>query len=147
MTVTSSAKLSQIAALSREDAKTAHFNAVGAKNVEGFQVFHNLVLVATYIRPETTKGGIIRPDRNLAEDRFQGKVGLVLKVGPIAFKDDNVNKFGGRYVKPGDWVVYRASDGHELYFVDESTGRDGTPCRLLEDIHIKGRVEAPESVF
>lgn len=144
MTVTSSHRLRELAAASREDAAGSLKSAVG--DLSGFEPFHNLVLVATYIRPETTTGGIIRPDRNLAEDRFQGKVGLVLKVGPIAFKDDNVNKFGGLTVQEGDWVLYRASDGHEMFFVDRN-GRDGTPCRLLEDVHIKARLREPELVF
>lgn len=144
MTVTSAKKLHDIAIASGSDPKGAILNAVG--DISGFEPFHNLVLVGTYVRPETTRGGIIRPDRNLAEDRFQGKVGLVLKVGPIAFNDDQVNKFGGVTVQEGDWVVYRASDGAEMFFVDDN-GRDGTPCRLLEDVHIKARVNDPEMVF
>lgn len=145
MTVTSSAKLREIAEGSREDPKAAVRAAVkGITDI--IEPLHNLILVGTYVRPEKTKGGIIRVDRSLAEDRFQGKVGLVLKVGPIAFKDDNVNKFGGVTVKEGDWVLYRSSDGHEMFYVDEN-GRDGTPVRLLEDIHIKGRLSDPEKVY
>ena len=145
MTVTASRKLSDIASRSGNDPKGALLDAIG--DISGFQVFQHYVLVGTYVRPETTKGGIIRPDRNLVEDRFQGKVGLVLKSGPIAFEDTELAKFGGQAPAVGEWVVFRPSDGFEMFFVDPSTGRDGTPCRMLEDVHIKGRVEDPESVY
>lgn len=144
MSVTASRKLRDIAGQSGNDPRRALIDAIG--DVAGFEPFHNLVLVATYVAPEKTKGGIIRIDRTLAEDRFQGKVGLVLKVGPIAFQDDAASKFGGISVKPGDWVTYRASDGYEMFFVDPN-GRDGTPCRLLEDIHIKARLLDPSMVY
>ena len=144
--VTSSAKLREIAAAqdTGSTAKEALFDAIG--DYSKFKLFHALVLVATYVAPERTKGGIIRPDRTLAEDRFQGKIGLVLDVGPRAFVDDNVNKFGGITVQPGDWVLYRAADGFEMFFVDKN-GLDGTPCRLLEDVNIKGRVADPAFIY
>lgn len=146
MTVLASAKLRELAEIAGGggDVKAGILKTVG--NVSGYEPFHNLILVAKYVRPEKTRGGIIRVDRSLAEDRFQGKVGLVLKTGPIAFKDDQVNKFGGFSVKAGDWVVYRISDGLEFFFVDPN-GRDGTPGLLIEDIHIKARINDPEMVY
>ena len=142
MTVT--ARLRDIAIAASNDPKAALINSLG--DVSGFEPFHNLILVATYVAPEKTKGGIIRPDRNLAEDRFQGKVGLVIKVGPQAFVDDSARLFGGVRVQEGDWVMYRPADGLEMFFVN-STGREGTPCRLIEDICIKGRVNDPSMIY
>ncbi len=144
MTVTSAVKLRDIARTSGADPKGAVLGAVG--DISGFEPFHNLILVATYVQPEKTKGGIILIDNTLAEDRFQGKVGLVLRIGPIAFQDDNVNKFGGITVAPGDWVLYQASDGFEMFFVDQN-GRDGTPCRLLADTNIKARLADPKLIY
>lgn len=144
MTVTAYKKLRDIAQSAATDAKAALLDAVG--DISGFEVFHAQVLVATYIQPERTKGGIILADRTLAEDRFQGKIGLVLKVGPRAFVDDGINQFGGVKVAIGDWVTYRASDGFELFFVD-ANGRDGTPCRLIEDVNIKGRIANPAAIY
>src|SRR5262245_48416119 len=92
-----------------------------AGDLNDYDIFHNLVLVATYVPPAKVFKGpqgedvvFHTSDRALEEERFQGKVGLVLKVGPLAFKDDTVAKFGGVTVKPGDWVVFRPSDGYEL---------------------------------
>lgn len=139
------ANLREIARAAENDPKQAIMDAVG--DLDDYECFHNLVLVATYIGPEKTKGGIILADRSIAENRFQGKVGLVLKVGPLAFKDDNIAKFGGVTVSPGDWVVYRPSDGIEHFVKDSRTVNDGVPCRLIEDAHIKGRVSDPAAVY
>jgi len=130
------AKLRELA--SADDPKQAILNELG--DLSGLELFHNQVMVATYIRPERTSGGIFLPDKTLAEDRFQGKVGLVVKLGPLAFKDDAIAKFGGVKLEEGDWVYYRASDGMELFSVDK-TG--GVPCRIFEDTMIKGRVSDP----
>ena len=133
------AKLRDIAQASGADPKGALFDAV-AHALPKLRVFHNKVLVATYIRPEKTKGGIYLADRSLDEDRFQGKVGLVLMFGPRAFVDDPVNKFGGVKVEVGDWAVYTASNGRERFI-------DGVPCRLLDDNHIEGTTDDPDLIY
>lgn len=139
------AKLREIAEAAQIDPKRALLDSLPVA-VKDYEVFHNRVLVATYVRPEKTKGGIILADRSLAEDRFQGKVGLVIKVGPLAFADDGAARFGGVALQPGDWVTYRPSDGIEVFFVDDN-GRDATPCRQLEDIHILGRTPDPALIW
>lgn len=125
-----------------------------AGDLSDYEVFHNLVLVATYIAPPKVMKGangedviFHTPDNSMAEDRFQGKVGLVLKVGPTAFKDDSVAKFGGVTLKPGDWVAYRPSDGHELFIRDRRERDKGLSCRLIEDVFIRGRVSDPSLIY
>lgn len=108
--------------------------------LDKFEVFHNQVLLGIYMAPEKTKGGIIRPDSVKAEDRWQGKVGLVLQAGPLAFVNDNRNDFRGQGVAMDDWILFRVSDGFPLDI-------NGVHCRLIEDIHIKGRVTAPEIIW
>jgi co-chaperonin GroES (HSP10) len=132
------AKLREIAARSGDDPKRSILDQL--PDISELEIFHNQVMVATYIRPERTAGGIFIPDKTLAEDRFQGKVGLVVKVGPLAFKDDSIAKFGGIEVNEGDWVFFRPADGME-FFSKDKTG--GVPCRIFEDTHIKGRVADP----
>ena len=65
------------------------------------------VMVLQYIRPEGTKtaGGIILAAQTLKEDEYQGRVGLVLAVGPDAYAD-TARYPGGAWVKPGDWVAW-----------------------------------------
>ncbi len=124
-----------------------------ASSVNDFEVFHNLVLVATYIKPpRMMKGpdGKLVPfhetDRALDEERFQGKPALVLKCGPLAFKDDGYIKFGGATIEPGDWVVVRPSDGLEM-FMGAAGASEGASVRLFEDAHIKGRVKEPSTIY
>lgn len=131
-----------------DDPKEAILASIDPQFLADYEVFHNQVLIATYIRSDKSKGGIyLGGDRTRAEDRFQGSVGLVLKVGPGAFKDDRVNQFFGVSVKEGDWIHFRTSDAREFFFVDPRTRLDGTSVRLIEDVHVKGRIQDPESVF
>ena len=137
------AKLREIAQVSQHDPVQALIDAVG--DVSGIEVMHNLVLVATYIEPERTPGGVIKPDSAMEENRFQGKAGLVLALGPLAFKDDDRTKFGGMKLNAGDWVIARPSDGLEMLKVNRDTG--GAYLRLFEDINIKARVSDPALIY
>ena len=85
-------------------------------DISKIEVLHNQILVGVYIRPEKTKGGILLTSQTRDEDRYQGKAGLVLKKGPLAFVDDENNKFHGQNVDIGDWVFYRVSDGFLIKF-------------------------------
>jgi len=111
------------------------------------EVFNNLVLVAIYERPEKTSGGLILPGQNLAEDRHQSKVGLVIRTGPSAFVSDG-NWFNGIKVDVGDWILFRASDGWRLDLPARINGRSSeVPCRMLEDVAVKGRIDHPDRVW
>lgn len=98
------------------------------------------VLVGTYIRPEKTKGGVLLTHKIRDEDLYQGKCGLVLKVAPGAFVDGPDAKFNGFNVKVGDWIFYRVADGFALSV-------HGHHCRILEDVHVRGRVPNPDMVM
>jgi hypothetical protein len=147
MTVTSVRKLSDISyriALG-EDPRQTLIDAIGKNNIDAYHPSFRLVLVATYVRSNMSKGGIILGgDNTLGENRFQGKVGLVLKLGPGCFEHP---QFGGFKVEPGDWVHYRTSDADEFFFVDEDTGLDGASVRLVDDTLIKAKVDDPQKVF
>lgn len=138
-------RLRDIAQRASVDPKAALVESLQGRHL-GIQMFHGNVLVATYIEPEKTAGGIIKPDRTLAENRFQGKGALVLRMGPLAFKDDNIAKFGGAELKEGDWVMVRPSDGFELFAVD-SSGQAGTSCRVFKDVDIIARLDDPALVY
>lgn len=139
------ANLRAIAQAANHDPKQALLDSAGP--LTEYEVFHNLVLVATYV-PSEKIGSIIVPDRTMAENRFQGKIGLVLKIGPTAFQDDAAVKFGGITIEPGDWVMYRPSDGTELFIKDRmGLANDGLPCRMFSDTLIMGRVSDPALIY
>lgn len=112
------------------------------------EVFGSDILVAIYKRPNKTKSGIFLADSTLAEDKWQGKAALVLKMGPTAYLDEDGNKF--RDIKEGDWVVARASDGWACTLNTLKTGvsrEDAVDCRIISDIAVRMRVKDPDSIY
>lgn len=119
--------------------KDGIINSFGAA-LDDIEVMGNQVLVGIYIPPKVTKGGIIRPDENRDESKFQGKAFLVLKKGPLAFVDGGNISFKGQNIEEGDWVVGRVSDGWQLKL-------NGVECRMFDDIHIKLKIQNPDMVY
>jgi len=109
-------------------------------DIKEVEIFNNQILCAIYIRPQKTKSGIILTEKYVDEDKYQGKVGLVLKMGPEAFVDDSGKWFKNMKIKVGDWVVFRPSDGW-------SVSINGKSCRILDDVAIRGRVKSPDIIW
>lgn len=107
--------------------------------LDQISLLHSKVLVALYISPEKTKGGIIRPDSNVKEDVWQGMVGLVVKKGPIAFVDDETNRFGGADAAIGEWVAFTPGDGRRIQI-------NGVDCRIIEDTQLMLKVSDPSII-
>lgn len=128
------------------DPKQALLDKVGDLN--DVEIFGSDVLVALYIPPEKTKSGIILADSTREESRWQGKVGLILKLGTTAYVDEDGNKF--RDIKAGDWVVFRPSDGwpFQLNTMKSRISKESVvDCRVVNDIHIRCRVAHPDVVY
>lgn len=136
--------LRDIAQAAAFDPERAIRDALG--DISGVEIFHHHILVATYIEPEVTSGGIIKPDNTLAQNRFQGKAALVLLCGPNAFRDDGTTSFGGITVAPGDWVFARPADGMEV-FIGGAGATSGVSCRIFADKDIYGRLPHPSMVY
>jgi co-chaperonin GroES (HSP10) len=118
-----------------EDPKKELMSKVG--DLSGMSLFGPTVLMATYLRPAKTKSGIILTEKYRDEDIYQGKIGLVLKLGPKAFSDE---PWFGEKVEVGDWVWFRASNGTALK-VNE------VDCRYMDDIHVQGKVAQPDMIW
>ncbi len=108
-------------------------------DIDGYSIFHNQVLVAVYIRPETAASGLILTGKTLDEDRYQSKVGLVIKMGPAAFVPTGEWNWQHE-IKVNDWVVFRPSDGWNQTV-------NGVLCRALDDTLIRGVVNDPDLVY
>jgi hypothetical protein len=120
-----------------EDPKNKLLEDLG--DLSEIELFHNQVLLAVYIRPQKTKSGLYLTDKHTDEDRFQSKVGLLVKTGPQAFEQDG-NWFSGVDFKDHDWLVFRPSDGWSITV-------NGVLCRIFDDINIRGRVPHPDAVW
>lgn len=120
------------------DPKAEMLKQVG--DLSGIDIMYNMVLLAAYIRPERTKGGIIRPNESKEEDVWQGKVGMVIKLGPDAFQDDDDTSFNGQSAELGEWVVFKTGDAWQLTIGE-------WPCRLVRDSSIKMKINDPSQIF
>jgi co-chaperonin GroES (HSP10) len=120
------------------------------------RVLRNRVLVCTYVEAEVTAGGILKPQSRIDESKYQGKVGLVLKVGPMAFQFDEVlediQKVDAQAAFEhhgvpliGDWVFFRASDTWDCGLAVEP-GK-GVHCRFINDDSIVGVITDPSSIW
>lgn len=134
--VLSAPKIEQIS--QSNNPKLAIIKAAG--DLSEIDVFTDLVMVGTYIRPEKTSGGIIRPQEVVKEDEYQGKVGLVLKVGPLAYSDWEDPAERGENAEIGTWVVFHVKDGWPVQI-------NGVACRLIPYDKIRARVTNPAMVF
>ena len=109
------------------------------------ELFGNNILVAVYQRPKEAQYGKLKlhlADSTRDEDKHQGKVGLVLKLGPRAFQDDDEFDFHGQSVEVGDWIVYRPSEGWQLTLTDNQV-----LCRMLTEGSIRMRIPSPDMVW
>jgi co-chaperonin GroES (HSP10) len=111
-----------------------------AGDISNVEVFNNQLLVAVYVRPAKTKSGIYLTDKTTEEDRYQSKIGLVLKMGDSAFNDKSGEWFNGMQIEEGDWVIFRPSDGWSITV-------NGQLCRMIDDVNVKGRVDQPDRVW
>ena len=108
-------------------------------DLEGLEVLHNQIVCAIYIRPDVTAGGIYLTDKYREEDKYQGKVGLVVKMGPDACKPDG-QWYQDVQINLHDWLAFRPSDGWPITIND-------VPCRVLEDPHVRMRISHPDMVW
>lgn len=127
---------------SATDPKEAILKEIG--DLGNVEVMAGRLLVAIYIGSnvassvKTAQGGtvnILRPDSNVREDVWQDIVGLVLKRGPLAYKDDETHHFGGQEAKVGDWVVYQNGGPRRQI--------RGVDCRVIEDVHVEMVIDDP----
>ena len=137
------------------DAAEKHFSdtvrvireSIGERLLGLVDVKMNQILVAVWKRPTArdTGGGkmLYLPEKSdmVAEQEYQGKTGLVLKMGPHAYvSDENVAYSDADKVDVGDWVVFRAGEGMRLRL-------HGWDCILTTERGIKLRVPRPDEVY
>ena len=120
-----------------KDPKDVILDAIG--DLSGIEVAKNQFILAVYERPQMTKSSILLPDSVREEDKFQGKVGLIVKLGPDAFVDDEKWHFTLKGAV-GDWIVIRASDGWACTI-------NGKLCRMADDTDLRLRIQHPDQVW
>lgn len=133
--------------------------AVG--NLDHIELWGEEVLVAPFIQPGKTKGGIITGVRQQTEDKWQSKSFLILKLGVKAQK---IADGGSTYApKVGDWCfgfpqeadhVSVRGPGYKMAKSKDFDGEtrqvrdfEGWPCRLVLIGDIRGRTGRPQDIM
>jgi hypothetical protein len=110
-------------------------------HLDGIVPLGAYIVAAAYIRPEKTKGGVLLSDYQGGardEDKYQGKVHLLLKCGPLAFYEEEAgNIWGSRKPAVGDWIIIKVSDGMP-FLLGKRT------CRLVFHEAIRMIVNRPD---
>lgn len=126
------------------DPKQALLDRIG--EIPANVVQFSRILVAVYQPPivNKTAGGIILTESLVEEDvdeyLWQGKVGLIVAMGPQAYVDDDSVKFHGTKNKIGDWVWFHPSDARGCEV-------NGVFCRVLREGDIIGTIPHPDYVW
>lgn len=120
-----------------EDPKDIVLRDLG--DISSVEIWKNQVLCAIYERPNKTKSGLFITDSTIDEDKFQGKVALVVALGPDAFVDDDKWTFSSAAALH-DWVFFRTAESTAVTV-------NGKMCRLVLDTDIRGRIQHPDSIW
>ena len=97
------------------------------------------VLILPFSLPSVTKGGIQLAKATVDKERLATVVGLVVALGPDAYKD--FNKFPeGAWCKEGDWVIFGRYAGARFQI-------EGGDMRLLNDDEILAVIDNPEDII
>lgn len=136
-----------------EQQKEAIFKGLG--DLDQFEILDEDVLLALYAPSNVAAAGrradgseykILMTQNNTAEARYQAKIGLVVKVGPSAFKyHQNGQPYEGTIPQKGDWVIFRIADGHEIFLKDPDAP-EFVNCNRIHWSNIKMRVTNPRTV-
>lgn len=133
------------------DEKQAILDKLG--DLSQVQIAQNEVLVAIYVRSEFAPGGMIAlTQKTRKEDVYQGKVGLVVKIGS-ACRFERTDANGVTYGIPialHDWVVTRPSDTWALDINPNGTAYDpdsSITCRLVFDDQIRMKIPNPSMIW
>jgi len=97
------------------------------------------LLIMPHSGIKKTKGGVHLTDKAQEEIQLTTNVGLVLKVGPDAYKDSN--RFpDGPWCKEKDWVLFAKYAGSRIKI-------DGGELRLLNDDEVLAVIDDPEDIL
>lgn len=142
-------------------------------DISWFRLIGSQVLLASYMRPVLTRGGIITRNHEQNEDIFQGTVGMIVAIGPQAWRAStqkfdpdrghptevkgDEERFGGSLPEIGDWVYCRPQDtvmcalkGPGSKMLEQNGHKrefQGWPCKLVFARDIYAFADLPHAVL
>lgn len=138
-----------------DELKAEILAAVG--NLDHIEVWGQEVLVAPFIHPKKSTGGIIMPGMDIYDDKWQSKTFLVLKMGDEAI-ELAAKKKRGEVV--GDWCYGNVQEHWHMsvHGIGARARKDvhgndmrewgaGWPCRQVLWGDIRGRTTRPQDIM
>ena len=96
-------------------------------------------LILPYRGKGKTESGLYLPDQVVEQNQVSTQVGYVLKVGPLAYQDEE--KFPkGAWCEERDWVMFARYAGSRFNI-------DGGEVRILNDDEILARIMDPSDIL
>lgn len=96
------------------------------------------IMILPFRVSEKTKGGVYIAESAREREQIATVVGLVLKLGPDAYKD--ADKYPvGPWCQENDWVIFGRYAGARIPI-------DGGEIRLLNDDEVLATIDNPESI-
>lgn len=130
--------------LDSEAEKQALLAQFDMEELDRTELLAGRILVAKFIR--TNIGKIITSTQTQNEDKFQAKVGLVLKLGPLAFENDDNHDWKGQRAKVGDWILFFYGDGHDFDY-SGPTSHDRVPCKVITEGDVQMILTRPDFAY
>ena len=98
------------------------------------------ILILPFRGKGKTESGVYLPDEHVDREALATVCGYVLKVGPLAYKDES--KFGNTeaWCKEKDWVIFGRYAGSRFKI-------EGGEVRLLNDDEILATINNPEDIL
>lgn len=124
--------------------RRALMDQIDMDELDRTQLIAGRVLIAKFIRKNI--GRIITSSQTQKEDGFQGKVGLVLKLGPLAFTNDDNHNWHGQCPKVGDWVLFFYGDGHDFDY-SVAGSHDRVPCKVITEADVQMILTRPDFAY
>ena len=100
------------------------------------------ILILPYRGQGKTEGGILLADKTIEQQQVSTQVGYVLKVGPLAYKD---NKFGepdrrSPWCNKGDWILIGRYAGTRFRLEDDNE------VRIINDDEVIATILDPDDI-
>lgn len=97
------------------------------------------IAILPYRGAQKTKGGIVLSEETQKRTQVATTVGYVLRLGPLAYYDQE--KFpDGPWCKEGDWIVFGRYAGARIAI-------DGGEIRFINDDEVLGKIGNPQDVI
>lgn len=111
---------------------------------EGVEPVGYQILIRVYV-PKTIKqlGNILLPEESISklnqDAKFTNLTGLVIKLAPGVYKDQERYQYTGPYCQVGDWVQFPRASGH-------SFAHNGLTSIYMTEDYILGKVKDPRTI-